>query len=726
MAEDTVEYGELKSGAKGVMIGEEKSFLQVEVKGKLWRMRLQDLFSGDYLTGWVKVLDLEQLRRARRTKPIRQHFDAHIIEKIIIAIEANEYQWKKREKTELSSENVAFSEDVTERSWALLRDPAFFYKLGKVFDHGFVIPKINKPRFVIGEERNKRVIGPLLIGASKHGQTSLIKLLGESGTAKDTIFRMWLKILPTKSIERSYMTAAAIRYSPDMRQAEVLYIPDTPYLKGEVGRQLRFMRADDGGLISEYATKDSGTGEMTTKVVILPMKCVVTTSNYVTGDTALESGMWTLRTNASTALTNAVKKEKLKLRAGKRPLFPDDELQVWMCAFKLLLEEENQELPTIPYAQGLISLLESERSESRRDPDKLCDLISQIGWMRRFQKDPEDRKQSDIADLYFALQIGLDAITTTIGELDPKERLIFNAVRNYANVTCRGVANDTGIPYKTCYRYLEKLVTKGFLLKEKEKGNNVYSSFSGKEVKESLFERGSGGSKPEDLVKVVMGCVEGFSLSHQGSDIIFSLIDPLSGDEVTVKQNSNTIKTIVKDCEYEYPYQKTLLYTREKVRKVKPSPSTLSKRETDAKTTLPDLMRNDVEPFQSFKVEEIANVQKLTYNVEDEHCQGCTFQGQMHSSLTLKDGTEGFLCKKCASRLKQNRLGEPSLQDKLAQVVSTIVELQRETGMVKKTVVLTELETKHEIPKDEAERFISQLLREAVIFEPREGYLKKT
>jgi len=89
------------------------------------------------------------------------------------------------------------------------------------------------------------------------------------------------------------MTAASLRYSDEMKNAELIYIPDSPELRGEMGRHMRFMRADDGGLISEYATRDNETGEMTTKTVRLPVKGVATTSNAITGDTALESGMWT-------------------------------------------------------------------------------------------------------------------------------------------------------------------------------------------------------------------------------------------------------------------------------------------------------------------------------------------------------------------------------------------------------------------------------------------------
>jgi len=71
--------------------------------------------------------------------------------------------------------------------------------------------------------------------------------------------------------------------------------------------------------------------------------------------------------------------------------------------------------------------------------------------------------------------------------------------------------------------------------------------------------------------------------------------------------------------------------------------------------------------------------------------------------------------------------GKPkSLRDRLQTVLSTIMEMQKETGLVEKVALLNELETKYKIMGGEAERLIGQLLREGTIYSPREGYLKKT
>jgi replicative DNA helicase Mcm len=71
--------------------------------------------------------------------------------------------------------------------------------------------------------------------------------------------------------------------------------------------------------------------------------------------------------------------------------------------------------------------------------------------------------------------------------------------------------------------------------------------------------------------------------------------------------------------------------------------------------------------------------------------------------------------------------GKPkSLRDKLQTVLSTIMEMEKETGLVERIALLNELETEYKISTGEAERLIGQLLREGTIYSPREGYLKKT
>jgi replicative DNA helicase Mcm len=70
--------------------------------------------------------------------------------------------------------------------------------------------------------------------------------------------------------------------------------------------------------------------------------------------------------------------------------------------------------------------------------------------------------------------------------------------------------------------------------------------------------------------------------------------------------------------------------------------------------------------------------------------------------------------------------GRPkSVRDKLQTVLTTLMSMEKETGMVDRVSLLSELDSKHKIGRGEAERLIGQLLREGTVYEPREGYLKK-
>jgi replicative DNA helicase Mcm len=71
--------------------------------------------------------------------------------------------------------------------------------------------------------------------------------------------------------------------------------------------------------------------------------------------------------------------------------------------------------------------------------------------------------------------------------------------------------------------------------------------------------------------------------------------------------------------------------------------------------------------------------------------------------------------------------GKPkSVRDKLQTVLSTLMAMEKDTGLVEKRALLDELETKYKVPRGEAEKLIGQLLREGTIYSPREDYLKKT
>jgi replicative DNA helicase Mcm len=67
-----------------------------------------------------------------------------------------------------------------------------------------------------------------------------------------------------------------------------------------------------------------------------------------------------------------------------------------------------------------------------------------------------------------------------------------------------------------------------------------------------------------------------------------------------------------------------------------------------------------------------------------------------------------------------------SMRDRLQVILTTLMDMEKQTGMVERAALETELEEKYKVSRADAERLLGQLLREGTIYEPREGYLKKT
>ena len=71
--------------------------------------------------------------------------------------------------------------------------------------------------------------------------------------------------------------------------------------------------------------------------------------------------------------------------------------------------------------------------------------------------------------------------------------------------------------------------------------------------------------------------------------------------------------------------------------------------------------------------------------------------------------------------------GKPkSLQDKLRVILNVLVEMEKNTGTVKRSDLVDRLATEFDVDRIEAERLLGLMRREGTIYEPREGYLKKT
>jgi hypothetical protein len=262
---------------------------------------------------------------------------------------------KKKEKEKVE-EKKEYSKDVKKRAWTLVKDPAFLFNFGKDLEKGMFMPGINRVRYVIGEEETKRHLA-VNIAAARMDRDTINILYGGFATVKDTMVKMIFRLMGARYVRRGYLTAAGFRYSKEIEGVDVLYLPEAD-LSGEKGRQMRFMRSDDGGFEFEYSYKSKETGLMETETQKVGIKTIVITTNDVTFDGAIVSGGWLFESDNSKELTEKVVPEKLKDYVEKRKILSEEEIEIWNCAFDTLTESNDiPEFVKIPYAPNLVGLL---------------------------------------------------------------------------------------------------------------------------------------------------------------------------------------------------------------------------------------------------------------------------------------------------------------------------------------------------------------------------------
>lgn len=490
------------------------------------------------------------------------------LERTIPEIEAvlNEQRERKTDTQDLeeAEETVVYSDEVETKATALVEDPAIFYKLGADLEKGFYLPGVNRIRYILGEESLKRQLAVHMI-ASRWGHDTINILSGGFATVKDTLVKMIFHLTGTHYMQRGYLTAAGMRYSKDMHAASVLYMPEAE-ISGEKGRQMRLLRTDDAGFEFEYAFKNPETGKMETETGKVNAKTIVVTTNDLAFDPALTSGGWVFNTDDSKPLTEKVICAKLEDFTTARDVLSTEDIAAWHCALNTLTN--TLEIPkkiTIPYAANLGVLFNADLSQSRRSPEKLCELIQDVVILRRYQKPGAERPIADAIDLFYALRIGATAITETIAESSAKETEICDVVNMldeyHEGVSAREIAMKAPYASNTCYALAEALTTKGYLAKGKRGRENVYS------IKNELGK----GSKlcltlsqslehPISVLKACLSIVYPFFhllnsdgicevyISQQEKDTFLGLsnikiIDPLKGSYIYVSNISSELKS---------------------------------------------------------------------------------------------------------------------------------------------------------------------------------------
>jgi len=445
---------------------------------------------------------------------------------------------------------IVFSKESEEEAWELVRDPGLFYKFGKALEKGVHLDDIDKKRFIIGEEALKRDL-VIKVAEGMMGKNNINIIHGTYATAKDSMLKTIFKITGATVMERGYITAAGMRYSKDLGDRDILYLPEAD-LEGEKARQMRFMRPGDGGFFVEYAFKNPETGIMETKNERVNATSIFITTNATSFDPAIASGAWIYPTDESQELTEEVIKQKLLDAAAPHETLTEEELNIWQCAFNILTR--NDDIPdkiTVPYAAELFSFFNTTRTDARRSPDKMLDLIRTVAILRRYQKPEENRDTADVVDLFTALRVGGSAIEETIEDLTHREREIYkivdenkapeNEIGEDVGFTAKDISFYSELAGDRCYRYAESLAKKGYFFQNRLGRSHRYTIKMKYDAKVGLSRLQSLNS-PKAVLEACVDKVKGFlnSLNSLGGlrDICIKVIEDHQKDNINSLENT--------------------------------------------------------------------------------------------------------------------------------------------------------------------------------------------
>lgn len=484
-------------GLKGVGIGCSEILLAAKNEGDRWIFRLRSLHSDyEWLTGWVHLKEPGDLRTSRQAKNIRDtlkqwcdnesdsaleraigllqdraeefyvesgsernHFGEETAEP---ELKTRRRQEKENKDNQLAPRIEPSNEDLEEAKH-LLSDPSLLYSIKNILDVELT-----------GEVENKLLC--FLLGLSSKrppDEKQFVMIKGSPSGGKSALGRVTTSPFKTKEIGR--FSARAIEYS-DLSQYDILYLKE---LFGEENTRIRFLSADDGGYIAEVTVKDKETDRFTTEEHRIPPITIFTTTAKVDVDQQFEQRSWITNVNETEGQTEAIwnfkaSKEEVKVlrTIGKEP--PRSRLPVLAAIVKLL---EPCDI-VVPYARVLTNLLNKTDLRSRRDYDKILELVKLSAFLHQKQRPKiNETTLATLQDLYMSLKISLDSFVRTKSGLEKRVLEAIPAIRELGDsFTAKDFNEKLPMSRSYAYQILKVLDERGFLTYDKgERGLKIFS-----------------------------------------------------------------------------------------------------------------------------------------------------------------------------------------------------------------------------------------------------------
>lgn len=497
-----VSFSELKNSAKGISIGEEDIFIQITKKKKLWQLKVQDMFSNDVLTGWVKLLDFGDLRHSRRAKPIREvlkkrwpkHF-SKIVEQVIIQIEGHKSEWQAKKDSKTEETKSYFSEDV---------EGSIQVELAKIVDaeNQLQMLKPHLDNVIVKEEDNKKAISVLLAGSkfSDVAKKQIILLKGTEGGGKSTLARELCRSYRVKEVGR--FSAHALDYS-NLKGFDVLLLKELGAMDMEkqgVGT-LKFLSSDDRGYTVEITVKDEETGRFTTEQHRIPCMTVVSTTTRLILDSQFERRAWLFNVDETKEQTKEVALWKAKRkRQQAEKLLGLQEIMDYEFSQEILkrfVEQLRPEKIIIPFPETLTEVLGYDVLRVRGDLDKIYAFVELYGLLnlKRLQKLKDDVYALTPQVCMEALQIVMKPLANMISRMDERSVKILSVLKELkldksqdviSKVERDRIAVKSGKSERVVRRFLNFLENSGFLSSDNKKPKSYTLLYSVESIEAKL------------------------------------------------------------------------------------------------------------------------------------------------------------------------------------------------------------------------------------------------
>jgi len=276
----------------------------------------------------------------------------------------------------------------------LLRDPSLLWRLNQIL-----------AVWVEGEEKSRLLI--LLLGMSGKlpaEYKAIITIKGESSAGKSNILRILTRAYKVKEVGR--FSPTALEYG-QIHKYDILLIKE---LYGEDKSRIRLLSSSDGGYTASVSERDPASGKFHTSDYNIPSITIATSTTRIHLDPQFSNRAWEINVDESPELTERVygfkeREEDERINQIVTGASSRDDTRFLRAVMERLQPCD----VLIPYVESFRDLLDPKELRSRRDWDKIHDLVYYSAFLHQHQRPRVNGAVlATLQDLYYALTIGLE------------------------------------------------------------------------------------------------------------------------------------------------------------------------------------------------------------------------------------------------------------------------------------------------------------------------------